>query len=238
MLFVHEVHRVEGRRAGVFEARYREGWLPAVAERGDARLLWYLHQTHGTGPAYTVVTITAVATPDALAGLHARRRDGDLRTWTDEVDGLVHDTVAKVLEPVPWSPLSEVDLASVPTAAVERGPDLPLFMEDTAWPHPGRLEDYLDRAGSLYVQTLERAAAAGRDLLELVAAFRPVYGAGRRREVVLWQRVSRPELLLPLLAREVPAEFQAPGTWMHDALELRDRWESRLLRVAPWSPLG
>jgi hypothetical protein len=24
--------------------------------------------------------------------------------------------------------------------------------------------------------------------------------------------------------------------WMHDALDLRDRWESRLLRAARWSP--
>ena len=45
-------------------------------------------------------------------------------------------------------------------------------------------------------------------------------------------------LLLPLLSREVPAEHRGPGTWMHDALEVRDRWESRLLRVAPWSPLA
>jgi hypothetical protein len=41
-----------------------------------------------------------------------------------------------------------------------------------------------------------------------------------------------------LLTREVPAEYKRPGTWMHDALELRDRWESRLLRSARWSPLG
>jgi len=29
-----------------------------------------------------------------------------------------------------------------------------------------------------------------------------------------------------------------PGTWMHDALEVRDDWQSRLLRSANWSPLG
>jgi hypothetical protein len=31
---------------------------------------------------------------------------------------------------------------------------------------------------------------------------------------------------------------KGPGTWMHDALDVRDDWESRLLRSAPWSPLG
>jgi len=35
----------------------------------------------------------------------------------------------------------------------------------------------------------------------------------------------------------VPPEFRQPGSWMHDALEVRDDWESRLLRSARWSPL-
>jgi len=38
--------------------------------------------------------------------------------------------------------------------AADWGPNLPLFMEDTAWPHPGKLAMYLERAGSLYVETL------------------------------------------------------------------------------------
>ena len=37
--------------------------------------------------------------------------------------------------------------------------------------------------------------------------------------------------------RQVPAEHRAPGTWMHDALDVRDDWESRMLRTADWSPL-
>jgi hypothetical protein len=44
------------------------------------------------------------------------------------------------------------------------------------------------------------------------------------------------EAALPLLTRAVPEEFRRPGTWMHEALSLRDRWQSRLLRAAPWSP--
>jgi hypothetical protein len=30
--------------------------------------------------------------------------------------------------------------------------------------------------------------------------------------------------------------MRQPGTFMHDALELRDQWESRLLRTSRWSP--
>ncbi len=244
MLFVHEVHQVAGGQAEVFEALYRDGCGPVVGPSAGARLLWFLTQAHGTGPAYTYVTITGVESLAALDDLSARLRRGDLRTWVAALDSLRHDAVAKVLEPVPWSPPLDVDAElGAPSGSeanghgADRGPDLPLFMEDTAWPYRGRFDDYLERAGTLYLDTLARAAAQGRNILELVAAFTSVYGTGRHREVVLWQRVARPDLLAPLLTREVPPEHRAPGTWMHDALEVRDRWESRLLRVAPWSPL-
>lgn len=240
MLVVHEVHQVAGRAAETFADHYRDGWAPALAAGGSgARLLWFLEQAHGTGPSYTFVTLTAVASFGELAALDERVRHGDLRSWRADLDGLRHQATAKVLAPTAFSPLTTLDLDAVPVVAPEpRGPDLPLFMEDTAWPHPGGLDAYLEGAGSLYVKTLARAAEHGRNVLELVAAFTPVYGSGPAREVVLWQRVARPELLGPLLRREVPAEHRAPGTWMHDALDLRDRWESRLLRVAPWSPLA
>ena len=234
MLFVHEVHNVAGRHEEEFDAAYRDGWLPAAAKSG-CRLLWVLRQAHGTGLAYQVVTVTAVPDGSAWAELSARVTTGDLREWAAEVDRLRHSVTAKVLEPVTWSPLQEVDLEAVPSTPGDHEQDL--FMEDTAWPYEGGLDAYLERAGTLYVDTLERAEASGRSLLRLEAAFRPVWGTGRHREVVLWQRVVRPEFLLPLLTREVPAEHRQPGTWMHDALEVRDQWESRLLRNAAWSPL-
>ena len=60
MLFMHEVHAVIGDREHEFESAYREGWMPLLAEGDDARLLWYLNHAHGSGPAYQVVTVTAV----------------------------------------------------------------------------------------------------------------------------------------------------------------------------------
>jgi len=76
----------------------------------------------------------------------------------------------------------------------------------------------------------------GNRLLRVEAGFRTVFGAGRRREIVLWQKVVEPRGLVPLVTREVPPEYRKPGTWRHDALALRDRWESRLLRTTSWSP--
>jgi hypothetical protein len=185
-----------------------------------------------------MVTVTAVASPTALGQLQDRVRRGDLRAWATEVDGLRHDATAKVLEPTSFSPLAELDLTTVPGAPVERGPELALFMEDTAWPHPGHLDAYLERASTIYLDTLQRAKDVGRGLLDLVGVFVPAFGAGPEREVVLWQRIAQPEGLLPLLSREVPPQYQGPGTWMREALEVRDKWESRLLRVAAWSPLA
>jgi hypothetical protein len=109
-------------------------------------------------------------------------------------------------------------------------------MEDTVWPHEGRLEDYVERSGSHYLAEMKRSAESGRALLRVEAGFRTAFGSHKRREIVLWQKIVQPKGLVPLLTREVPAEYKAPGTWMHDALELRDRWQSRLLRSARWSP--
>jgi hypothetical protein len=238
MLLLHQVHHLIGRHADAFEASYRDGLVPALADTTNARLLWFLHQAHGTGPAYTMVTVTAVTSPSGLGALQDRVRRGDLRTWFAEMDGYRHDASAKVLEPASFSPLHELDLSTVPTVPVERSGELALFMEDTAWPRPGLLDAYLEKASSLYVETLTRAADAGMGLLDLVGVFVPAFGAGPEREVVLWQRIAQPQGLLPLLSREVPAAYQGPGTWMREALEVRDRWESRLLRVAAWSPLA
>ena len=34
MLFLHETHKVVGAREDDFEAAYREGWMPTLAEGG------------------------------------------------------------------------------------------------------------------------------------------------------------------------------------------------------------
>jgi len=62
VLFLHETHRVVGAaREDEFEAAYREGWMPKLAESDDARLLWYANLAHGSGASYTVVTVTGLA---------------------------------------------------------------------------------------------------------------------------------------------------------------------------------
>ena len=231
MLFMHEVHKVRGRREDDFEAAFRDGWMPMLAAGDDARLLWYADHAQGSGPSYTVVTVTAVTDGAAWERLALRVQQGDLQGWMRGLDELRYDVEAKLLMSLPWSPLQEVSFREVPADGREH--ELSLYMEDTMWPYPDKFEEYIDRAGDVYAKSLERPSP----MLAIQAAFRPALGSQLHREVTLMQRIQQPEQLLQLLRNRIPREYRAPGSWMHDALDLRDQWSSRLLRTSPWSPL-
>jgi len=235
VLLLHEVHRVEGAKEDAFDEAYRDEYLPTLAKSDGSRLLWYLRLAHGSGQAYTIVSITGCRDAAAWAALAERVRSGDLASWSAKVDGMRHAVTAKVVQPVRWSPLQEIDLDSVP---VDGGTHKnSLFMEDTAWPFAGGLQAYIDKAGTLYDHTLSSQKEEGTGMIELEAAFQPVFGTHQPTEVILWQRVVNPKAVMWMLSHDLPPEASAPGTWLHDALEVRDRWESRLLRSAAWSPL-
>jgi hypothetical protein len=237
MLFVHELHRVAGTHEHEFEAAYREGWMPTLAADADSRLLYFLHHAHGTGRAYQVVTVTALHDGAAYARLVERVQQGDLRRWAADVDRLRHGVTAKLLVTVPWAPpiVNDGDLTAVPADGREH--ELTVFMEDTAWPHEGMLDDYLTAARDHYAPSLAEGRHGGRSMLELQSVFQNAWGGGRRREVILWQKVLDNAGISRLVGTEIPAEHRAPGTWMNDALQVRDDWESRLLRTVAWSPL-
>jgi hypothetical protein len=209
--------------------------MPALASSDGSRLLWYLRLAHGSGQAYTVVSITGCRDAAAWAELAERVRGGDLAAWSAEVDTMRHSTEAKVLQPVSWSPLQEIDLSTVPVNGETH--ENSLFMEDTAWPYAGGLQAYLQKAATLYDRTLSSQKEEGTGMIELEGAFQPVYGTHATTEVILWQRVVNTKAVMWMLGHDLPPEASAPGTWLHDALEVRDRWESRLLRSASWSPL-
>jgi hypothetical protein len=233
MLFLHEVHRVAGAKAKELEVAFRAGWMEALAADGDARLLWFLHHAHGTGPSYQVVTVTAVADGAAWERLAARVQHGDLRDWVREVDSCRHDVQGRLLMPLDFSPL-EVDLVAVPTDG--RRHDPALYMEDTMWPKRGKAEDYIAAAGAVYTKLL--ASDPAHPLIGLEAAYQTMPGAGRYPEVTLMQKVHDMSGLVRLLTTDMPEEMARAGNWMHDALEFRDQWRSKLLRTASWSPLN
>lgn len=233
MLLLHEVHTLVGEREDEFESLLRDRYMPALGETTDARLGWCCRLAFGTGRAYQLTTITLLADGRAYEHLVRRVQTGDLRVWAADADRCRHEVRGKILVPAEWSPWQGVDLAWVPTEPREHEPAL--FMEDSAWPHEAMLDDYLAAARDHYAPSLEEHDS--RSLLQLEAVFQAALGAPRRREVVLWQRVVHPERLVGLFTRDLPSEVKQPGTWMHDALRVRDDWESRLLRTTTWSPL-
>ena len=232
MLFLHEVHEVKGKREDDFEDAMRSVWMPRLAEGNDARLLYFAHQAHGSGRSYHVVTMTAIVDGAAWERLARRIQSGDLQPWMGELDELRRDVTGKLLMPVYWSPLQEVDLSSVPSDGREH--ELSLFMEDTGWPYSS-LDDYIRCWDVDYYQPMSQVPK-DRMLLDIQACFQVAHGTHLRREAMLWQKVVNYEGLLHLLSHETSAEHKGPDSYMMKALEYRDGWQSRLLRTSTWSP--
>jgi len=234
MLFMHETHKVKGREAAAFEALYRDEWMPRLASSASARLAWYLNHAMGSGPAYQVVTVTALADGGSWEELASRMVDGDLRELCEQIDSCRYESEGKLLFPVSWSALQDVALSEVPADGREH--DLSLYMQDTGWPD-APLDDYIDLWNDDYWAIMQRSPAEQR-LLDVVACFQVAHGSGIRPEAILMQKIMNPALLGHLMTdtREYdPTTW--PGSYMAKGLELRDQWESKLLRTSRWSPL-
>ena len=231
MLFIHETHSVRGASEALFEEAVRNVWMTALGKTPDARLLWYCVQAHGTGPAYNVVTITAVRDGAAWESLARRVQSGDLQAWARHMDEWRYRVDSKVLLPVRWSPMQSVELEQVPVDGTTHEPTL--YMEDTGWPNAA-LDDYIDFWQAGYFEPMRKRS---RSMLDIQAVFQSAFGAGRRKEAILMQKITDHGALMHLLTTEISPELRAPGQFMHEALTYRDQWESRLLRTSAWSPL-
>ena len=247
MPFLHETHHVRPSEAAAFEAVFRREWLSRLADGGDARVLWYTEQALPGGPPNHVVTITAVRDGAAWERLVVAIHEGELAIAWRSVGASRESVTTKVLLPTYWSPFVSVDFASVPRDDAEHEPTF--YLEDTMWPHDGKLLDYVDAAGSVYVERgpklLDPAhtrdwradtAAVEEGLIKIEAAFQPALGSHRRKEVMLWQPIYNLERLQWFLVNELPPEDEEEDSWMQYALRVRDRYQSRLLRTAAWSP--
>ena len=147
--------------------------------------------------AYTVVTITGCRDATAWADLADRIRVGRPgRSGRRRVDGMRHALRRQDDRPrCPGHRCQEIDLAS--RARRRRGAQARLFMEDTAWPFAGGLQAYLAKAGTLYDTHAEPSPEeGGHSIIELEAAFQPVYGTHTTTEVILWQRVVNRKALM------------------------------------------
>ncbi len=236
MLLLRESHSVAGLHEDDFEDTLRNDWMQTLAKTDGVRLLYYLHVAHGSGASYNVITYTWFRDGRAWDQLRSRSDGGDLSAYMTKLDGMRHEVEGKFIIPLPWSPLQEIDIDQIPCDGTEHKNTL--FMEDTVWPHEGKLEEYIEKSGTMYANEFRKEEAEkNTQLLEIEASFRTTFGSHRRREIILWQKVLQPKALVPLFRFDMPREYKKPGLWMLDALALRDQWESRLLRTSKWSPL-
>lgn len=225
MIFLHEIHEIAGGRMSDFKAAHAD-WRRLVASRGNARALWLWEHTHGTGPSYQAVSVTAVAGWEAWGELVDRRGgDGDLAAWERDVAGIRRELSSKLLLPVAWSPMQAVDLGTSDLLPHHGS----LYLHDTGWPYPGKLDGYIEVLGSVLYPQVQRS-----QMIAIEACWRVCPGTGRFSEVVLLQRVLNWEAFSRLLTSgERPSRA---GDWMEKGLEYRDRWESKLLRPADGAP--
>ena len=231
---MHETHSVAGRHADRFEDLWRRELMGALASGDDSRLLWYFDHAMGSGPAYQVVTVIGITDGGAWESLARRMVTGDLADLVAEFDACRYQVQGKLLVPVPWSALQTVRLGDVPTDGREHEPST--FMHDTGWPD-APLDDYIDMWDTEYWQHMRRTPPDER-LLDVQACFRVAHGTGVRPEAILLQKVVNTSILGGLITRaEKHDPTTWPGTYMHRSLEVRDQWESKLLRTSRWSPL-
>lgn len=213
---------------GEFADAMRTRWRPLVEERGEARLLWFWELTHGTGASYQAVSIAAVRDWTAWGALVERARTDDRWRACDAALWTVRREVTrKLLLPAPWSPLTSVDLGSMPAPRPDEPPGL--YLHDTGWPYTGRLDDYVNALGSVYLPQVRQSRMISVEACWIVAP-----GTGRHHEVVLLQKILDWPRFTELLSKGEQGAQR--GGWMVEGLKYRDRWESKLLRCSAWSP--
>ena len=174
MLFMHETHKVIGRHASAFEEMYRNEWMGALAQSDDARLVWYLNHAMGSGPAYQVVTITALSDGAAWETLAQRMLLGDLSDLATRLDASRYEVTGKLVTPVYWSALQELDITEIHTDGREH--DLSVYMEDTGWPD-APLDDYIELWDHDYWHFM-RQTPPEKKLLDIQACFQVAHGSG------------------------------------------------------------
>jgi NIPSNAP len=227
MIFLHETHDIAGGKSCDFETALREQWQPLIEPGGRARLLWYWSLTHGTGISYQAVSITAIRDWAAWGEIVAAMRTApEWRRWFETCWALRREVTSKMLQPTRWSPLQRVDLDS---AAIPDNSEPSLYLHDTGWPYVGKLDAYTEALGTVFYPATRKYR-----MIRVEACWTVCPGTGRHHEVVLLQKILDWPAFSHLLTQgERPSR---PGEWMEEGLKYRDRWESKLLRPAAWSP--
>ncbi len=231
MFFVHQVHALRPGSAEEFEATLRAAWVPALAREPGMRLAWCARSMPGAISFPEIVTLTAIADGEALERYGTRVRGGDLAGDASALAAQRVKVTTRVMAPLAFNPL-EVELDDLPLESSD-GPG-EMYLHDFVPPRLGMQRAYEEAMQRVYM------AIPDTDLLQIViwAGLENVAGGGAYPESLNISHVRDASALTQLLAFEAPRDNKQIGSWMYDALKLRDTWTTRLVRSLRWSPLS
>lgn len=231
LLYVHEIHSFRGDTGRDLEALLRDRWSPALARQDEVRLVWCVKSMQASVSYPELITMTAVAGAPALERLAARIREGDLQEEKATLDHARTAVTTRILKNMNFSPL-KVDMAEIAAVPVDNARS-EMYIHDTVPPRPGMQRRYEAAMGDFYMKTIEVEGMVIRNW----AGLETVPGGGTVPENLMITHIGTAKAGADLLHLEIPRAAFEPGQWMHEALQLRDTWTSRLVRTLPWSPI-
>jgi hypothetical protein len=229
MILLHQVHSLIDGAAVEFERQARDEWLPGLAS-DEARFAFYAVPTGAAARQDEAITMVAFADGGALGRFSERVRTGDLSPLAVSQALLRTGVATRMLKALDYDP-SGLTVADIPVEPRERPPVA--YMHDFVPPANGQNRAYVDMMRERYMALTETELSG----VVLRMSWETVWGGGPVPEMFNLSEIRSPEALLQLVGKEIPIEYKQMGTWMWEALAVRDRWTTRLVRSVPWSPI-
>jgi hypothetical protein len=233
MIVLHQIHQVSAspstRRQ--FASLFKEDWLPALAGDADARLLWYAEPSASAIHSDEVVSMIAVRDGTALDRLGSSLRTGALAGLAHATAKLRSGVQTRLLKALDYDP-SGLDFDAIPTTPVTH--PAALYMHDFVPPVIGQNRAYGDMMRARYMDLSSQELSG----VVLRLSWETVAGGGPMPEMFNLSQIRDVDALIRLLTVEIPAEYKKMGSWMWEALAVRDRWTTRLMSCSDWSPIA
>jgi len=222
---LHQVHKLGAHSPDDFEGLWRDQMMGAFVQHSGIRLLWYAKLTDPALRGEEAITMIGLRDVDSLARFCAASEMEDLASQFAEVQSCRSAVETRLLKPLRHNNL-QPDFDAIPTNVEQH--ETFNYMHDFVPPRIGQRRAYEDAMVRIYGGESFTSAVALWAGMETVAGPIP--------EEINISRIQSPEVLLSVLTNDAPRESRRPGTWLYDALALRDRWTTRLVRCTNWSP--
>ena len=230
MILLHQVHLLKPDTATAFEELTRDRLLSQIASE-TARFAFYAVPTGAAIHQDEVITMIALEDGRALGEFSERVREGDLTGTVSQLASLQTDVTTRLLKPLDYDP-AKLRLEDIPVSLTTK--PAVSYMHDFVPPVIGQNMAYVDMMRERYMALTETELSG----VVLRYSWETVWGGGPVPEMFNLSEIRSPNALLQLVGKEIPGEYKQIGSWMWDALGVRDRWTTRLLRSATWSPIS